>query len=163
MFTVQHTPPYILLLFPHYFRHIESNLISTINLNIFRCERLIDEGIAISEDTTSKSKEKNSDKPVLVYLHALGAAIPRALNLALQLQRYCTFKIVLFRVGGIFTFLPYSTVVLVIILDYIFYRKYGSLIQLDTITSTVELTDDFEPVVVEHPASSGKETIAHSR
>ena len=55
----------------------------------FRCERLIDDGIAVLEDTTgSKNKEATIDKQALVYLHSLGAAIPRALNLALQLQRY---------------------------------------------------------------------------
>lgn len=56
---------------------------------LFRCERLIDEGINLSEETVACTKEQEGtlEKPVLVYLHSLGAAIPRALNLALQLQR----------------------------------------------------------------------------
>ena len=45
-----------------------------------------------------------------IYLHALGAAIPRALNLALKIQKF-----------------------------------FGNRVTLDTTTSTVELTDDFEP------------------
>jgi len=94
-----------------------------------RCERLIDDGIAVLEDTTgSKNKEATIEKQALVYLHSLGAAIPRALNLALQLQ-----------------------------------RRYGSRIQLDTTTSTVELTDDFEPIIFDAGNSTGKETITRSR
>lgn len=58
-----------------------------------RCKKLIDQG--------------ESE----IYLHSLGAAIPRALNLALQIQKF-----------------------------------YGSGVCLDTATSTVELTDDFEPL-----------------
>ena len=50
-----------------------------------------------------------------IYLHSLGAAIPRALNLALQIQ-----------------------------------KNNCDTIALDTATSTVELTDDFEPI---HPES----------
>lgn len=46
-----------------------------------------------------------------IYLHSLGAAIPRALNLALQLQ-----------------------------------KDNSATVTLDTVTSTVELTDDFEPL-----------------
>ena len=46
-----------------------------------------------------------------IYLHSLGAAIPRALNLALQIQK----------------------------------NNFDS-VSLDTATSTVELTDDFEPI-----------------
>ena len=45
------------------------------------------------------------------YLHALGAAIPRALNLALQIQ-----------------------------------KDNCNTVALDTVTSTLELTDDFEPI-----------------
>ena len=58
--------------------------------NNSRCERLINEGIVDSNtanDNKIKKKDENCEKFVLVYLHALGAAIPRALNLALQLQR----------------------------------------------------------------------------
>ena len=43
------------------------------------------------------------------------------------------------------------------------FRRYGSRIQLDTITSTVELTDDFEPVAYEHPGVVLKENITHTR
>lgn len=94
-----------------------------------RCERLIDEEITNIEDNANCTKgTEASDRNVLIYLHALGAAIPRALNLALQLQ-----------------------------------RKYGSRIQLDTITSTVELTDDFEPLVFEQSTSATKESITHNR
>jgi len=50
-----------------------------------------------------------------IYLHSLGAAIPRALNLALQIQ-----------------------------------KNNCDVVALDTATSTVELTDDFEPI---HPES----------
>ena len=46
-----------------------------------------------------------------VYLHALGAAIPRALNLALKVKKF-----------------------------------YGEQVSLDTATSTVELTDDFQRI-----------------
>ena len=46
-----------------------------------------------------------------IYLHSLGAAIPRALNLALKLQ-----------------------------------KAYESIVTLDTVTSSAELTDDFEPI-----------------
>ena len=56
-------------------------------LSIFRCERLIDEGITNVEDNANLTKGTESDRNALIYLHALGAAIPRALNLALQLQR----------------------------------------------------------------------------
>ena len=54
-----------------------------------RCQRLIDEGINPAEDSSAatKDKEGTAEPPVLVYLHSLGAAIPRALNLALQLQK----------------------------------------------------------------------------
>ena len=45
------------------------------------------------------------------YLHSLGAAIPRALNLALQIQ-----------------------------------KDNSNTVSLETVTSTVELTDDFEPL-----------------
>jgi len=93
-----------------------------------RCERLIDDGITIAEDTVACLKEGTSEKPVLLYLHSLGAAIPRALNLALQLQ-----------------------------------RRYGSRIQLDTTTSTVELTDDFEPIAFENPSSTAKAAITRTR
>lgn len=96
-----------------------------------RCERLINEGIVDSNtanDNKIKKKDENCEKFVLVYLHALGAAIPRALNLALQLQ-----------------------------------RNYGSRIQLDTATSTVELTDDFEPVSHDYSNSNPKETVTHTR
>jgi len=58
-----------------------------------RCQQLIQSGESV------------------VYLHALGAAIPRALNLALKLQKF-----------------------------------YGEQVTLETTTSTVELTDDFERV-----------------
>jgi ribonuclease P/MRP protein subunit RPP20 len=58
-----------------------------------RCKKLIDQG-------------ENE-----LYLHSLGAAIPRALNLALQIQ-----------------------------------KAYGIGLTLETATSTVELTDDFEPL-----------------
>jgi len=45
------------------------------------------------------------------YLHSLGAAIPRALNLALQIQ-----------------------------------KDHSETVTFETVTSTVELTDDFEPL-----------------
>lgn len=92
-----------------------------------RCERIIDEGI-IAGDTVACLKEKASEKPVLLYLHSLGAAIPRALNLALQLQ-----------------------------------RRYGSRIHLDTTTSTVELTDDFEPIVFENLNSDANAPLTRTR
>ena len=60
---------------------------------IERCQQLLDKG-----------------EPE-IYLHSLGAAIPRALNLALQIQK----------------------------------NNFDS-VSLDTATSTVELTDDFEPI-----------------
>jgi len=91
-----------------------------------RCQRLIDEGLLISNTDNIKTKEDICNKVVLVYLHALGAAIPRALNLALQLQ-----------------------------------RNYGPRVILDTATSTVELTDDFEPV--SHDNSNSKETVTQTR
>ena len=57
--------------------------------NILRCHRLIDEGLALSNTTSDNKivKDDSGEQQVLVYLHAIGAAIPRALNLALQLQR----------------------------------------------------------------------------
>jgi len=97
---------------------------------LVRCQRLIDEGIKISNTSSDNQAAKNDscDKNVLVYLHAIGAAIPRALNLALQLQ-----------------------------------RNYGSRVVLDTATSTVELTDDFEPVYSDNANYKPKETITHTR
>ena len=92
-----------------------------------RCQRLIDEKLNTNESQGSTGdKELVPEQIVLVYLHSLGAAIPRALNLALQLE-----------------------------------KKYGSQIQLENITSTVELTDDFEPILPENGGSRGSKT--HTR
>ncbi len=54
-----------------------------------------------------------------IYLHSLGAAIPRALNLSLQIQ-----------------------------------KANSNTVTLETQTSTVELTDDFEPITNEGTESS---------
>ena len=43
------------------------------------------------------------------------------------------------------------------------FRNYGSRVLLDTATSTVELTDDFEPVYCDKANSHPKETITHTR
>ena len=127
----------------------------------FRCERLIDDGIAVLEDTTgSKNKEATIDKQALVYLHSLGAAIPRALNLALQLQRY--FLTIRLKFAICVFYLPNSSTNYLICI-YLSIRRYGSRIQLDTTTSTVELTDDFEPIIFDAGNSTGKETITRSR
>ena len=70
--------------------HNHINREKNISTNYSRCERLINEGITESNnvnDNNTKNKDEPCEKLVLVYLHALGAAIPRALNLALQLQR----------------------------------------------------------------------------
>ena len=73
---------------PFYLESVNRKLFFYPILSHFRCERLIDEGLTNVEDTAKCTKDKEeSDKNVLIYLHALGAAIPRALNLALQLQR----------------------------------------------------------------------------
>jgi len=75
-----------------------------------RCQQLIQSGESV------------------VYLHALGAAIPRALNLALKVKKF-----------------------------------YGEQVTLETTTSTVELTDDFERVAPPPPDSTGDNAAQGSR
>ena len=47
--------------------------------------------------------------------------------------------------------------------DYYFFRRYGSRIHLDTTTSTVELTDDFEPIVFENLNSDANAPLTRTR
>ena len=110
-------------------------------------------------------KEKASEKPVLLYLHSLGAAIPRALNLALQLQRYFNncYKITNVVRGNSYLKGKSKDMDKVDSNDYYFFRRYGSRIHLDTTTSTVELTDDFEPIVFENLNSDANAPLTRTR